>query len=353
MTQERTLLAHLVPRITSRVEDAATDALAFILNRSEACRGALDGFLRADNFEIEPIVRFETQVTYKDGSRPDMVGYDKSDSKRLLVESKFWASLLEGQASGYFGQLEEDGFGVLLFIAPDSRIETLWAEIKRQMEGGEKRVRLGDLKAPGRTRRAKVEGSDKQLMLTSWTLLLDSMATGVADDTTVASDIQQLRGLAKHQDEEAFLPIHLQEFGLALPRRIRGLNQLIDDVVTAHGVSQGWMTTEGLRVTAQREGYGRYFSFTDVPGWLFLGVDYSLWATKGHTPLWLMMDRKVPLDTERTQDKTSSPVKYQGAGVFTGHFMIPIQLETGVEYQQVLSGVVDQIRQVYDMVGKP
>ena len=32
MPQETTLLAHLVPRLTSRVEDTATDALAFILN---------------------------------------------------------------------------------------------------------------------------------------------------------------------------------------------------------------------------------------------------------------------------------------------------------------------------------
>ena len=297
MAQEPTLLAHLVPRLTNQVEDAATDALAFILNKSEACRGVLDDLLRSRDFEPEPIDRVETQVTYEDGSRPDMIGYDGDDCKRLLVESKFWASLLEGQASGYFGQLEDDGPGVLLFIAPDSRIETLWAEIRRQMESGEEEeegVQLEVLATPRRTRRAKVQGSDKQLVLTSWTHLLDTMATAVAGDSTVASDIKQLRGLARHQDEAAFLPIHPEEFGLALPRRIRGLNQLIDDVVTAHGVPQGWMTTKGLQVRAQKEGYGRYFAFTNVPGWLFLGVDYSLWAAKGHTPLWLMIDRKVP-----------------------------------------------------------
>lgn len=228
MTQERTLLAHLVPRITSRVEDAATDALAFILNRSEACRGALDGFIRADNFEIEPITRFETQVTYEDGSRPDMVGYDESGSKRLLVESKFWASLLEGQVSGYFTQLEKHGPGVLLFIAPDSRIETLWAEIKRQWcenrlqsEGGRRSLQLETLRTPGSTRRAKVVGTDKRLMLTSWSHLLDSMSNAAAGDSAVASDIQQLRGLAKHQDETAFLPLHQEEIGLVVPRRIR------------------------------------------------------------------------------------------------------------------------------------
>lgn len=127
MAEEPTLLAHLAPRLTSQVEDAATDALAFILNNSEACRAVLDDLLRDGGFEPEPIERVETQVTYEDGSRPDMVGYDGTGGKRLLVESKFWASLLQGQASGYFGQWEEDGPGVLLFIAPNSRIETLWA----------------------------------------------------------------------------------------------------------------------------------------------------------------------------------------------------------------------------------
>ena len=34
MVQESSLLAHLVPRLTNRGEDTATDALAFILNKS-------------------------------------------------------------------------------------------------------------------------------------------------------------------------------------------------------------------------------------------------------------------------------------------------------------------------------
>ena len=87
-------------------------------------------------------------MTYKDGSRPDMVGYDHSGAKRLLVKSKFWATPLEGQASGYFGQFEEPGPGVLLFIAPETRMETLWSEIRRQMERGKGGVGLEVLESP-------------------------------------------------------------------------------------------------------------------------------------------------------------------------------------------------------------
>ena len=109
MPQESTLLAYLVPRLTSRVEDTATDAIAFILNRSPTCRDALGLLLREGegSYHVNALTSFDTQVTYKDGSRPDMVGYDQGGGKRLLVESKFWATLLEGQASSYFDQLED------------------------------------------------------------------------------------------------------------------------------------------------------------------------------------------------------------------------------------------------------
>ena len=47
MVAETTLLAYLVPRLTSRGEDTATDALAFVLTQSSACREAMDLLLRA------------------------------------------------------------------------------------------------------------------------------------------------------------------------------------------------------------------------------------------------------------------------------------------------------------------
>lgn len=347
MTQEPTLLAHLLPRLTSQVEDAATDALAFILNKSEACRGVLDDLLRDVNFEPEPIKRVETQVTYEDGSRPDMVGYDPSGTKRLVVEAKFWASLLEGQASGYFGQLEEDGPGVLLFIAPDSRIEALWAEIKRQIEGGEEGVQLEILATPRRVRRAIVT-TDKHLMLTSWSHLLDSLSAAVAGDSAVASDIQQLRGLAKHQDETAFLPIHPEEFGLALPHRIRGLNQLIDDAVD-RGIRQKWITVHGLRATPQREGYGRYIRFTGTPGDLFLCVNFKLWANSGDTPLWLRIHPKFPVNPAVILKRVPPPTEPPDWPKYD----VPIHLKTGAEYENVLDDVIRQVREVADMVDTP
>jgi hypothetical protein len=187
--------------MTRRVEDTATDALAFILNNSEASRKAFNALLREGGFVLEPLVRFETQVTYENGSRPDMNGYDNSGAKRLLVESKFWASLLQGQASGYFDQLDEEGPGLLLFIAPESRLVTLWAEIERQMADASRDIELVETREG--IRKAKVADSDKGLILVSWDLLLGRLMDAATGDPQSASDIQQLRGLAQRQDDEA------------------------------------------------------------------------------------------------------------------------------------------------------
>ncbi len=356
MPPESSLLAYLVPRLTNSVEDTATDALAFILNKSPACRDALGLLLREGEgaFHLDTLASFDTQVTYKDGSRPDMVGYDQGGGRRLLVESKFWATLLEGQASSYFDQLEDAGTGVLLFIAPTTRLEILWGEITRQMESGPDGFELEAVETSNQIHRARVMGPDKQdkrLLLVSWPLLLDRLAAAVPPDSLVASDIRQLRGMAQREDDEAFQPIKTAEFSPSVPRRLQWLNRLIDDVVDSRGRPEGWMSVEGLRAAAQRAGYGRYFRFrTDlgevVPGDLFLCVNYRLWATSGDTPLWLWIGSAVPVSPVHLRADVRSLVEHGSNGPYD----VPIYLTAGVEYGRVLDNVVRQVKVIWGMV---
>nr|MDE0500820.1 hypothetical protein [bacterium] len=349
MVEEPTLLAHLVPRLTPRVEDAATEVLAFILNRSAACRGGLDRLLHAEDFKVAPISRVETQVSDDERSRPDMIGYACDGCKPLVVEAKFWAPLQEDQAVRYLRLL--DGPGVLLFIAPASRIETLWWEIRRQMECGEDIAesvdRLECLESPEGTRRARVahRDSDRHLLLVSWTGLLDILECA---DPGMAADIQQLRGLAQRQDEEAFLPIHPNELGPDFPRRLPWLWRLVDDAVS-RGVGEKWMNTEGLAVGQSREHYGRYFAISDkhgvMDGFLFLGVVFDLWAT-GDTPLWLRIKNKVPPGFKHLKSKISPLMEET---TWPDYYDMPIYLRTGVEYDRVLDDVVRQIKKVADI----
>ena len=216
MAGDSSLMAHLVPRLTPQVENAATEALAYILNSSTECMQALNDLLQEGGFAIEPIDRVETQVTYED-SRPDMAGYNKSSVARLLVEAKFWAALLEGQASWYARLLDQPGPATLLFISPEVRIPTLWAEIERQMK---KQDTLDPIDSTSGVRRARVIWSepsetDLQLVLISWVRLLDKM-DALAGDDIVKSDIKQLRGLALEQGDQLFLPIRSEELSPAL-----------------------------------------------------------------------------------------------------------------------------------------
>ena len=349
MDSESSLLAYLVPRLTSRGEDTATDALAFILNKSEACRGALDSLLSEQGFDLEPITRFETQVTSDDGSRPDMVGYDRKGHKRLLVESKFWASLLEGQADGYFRQLEASGSAVLMFIAPATRIETLWAEIRRQLEAEPKPVRLESVETGDRMCRAVVAGSEKRVILVSWDLLLHRSTAAVPADSQVASDIRQLRGFVEEQDLDAFQPIQREELSPSLARRILWINQLVDDVVE-RGVEDGWMSVDHRRPNLFRTGSGRTLRFVEDSGarksdYFYLGTAFDTWAAMGDTPLWLTTWAKTPA-TLQLRDARNRLEVFEDPGALHA----PIHLKVGVEYHRVLDDVADQLRRIAEIV---
>lgn len=349
MDNEDSLLAYLVPRLTSRGEDTATDALAFILNKSEACRRALEGLLSDQDFAVGPLTRFQTQVTYEDGSRPDMVGYDREDTVRLVVESKFWAALLERQASVYFDKLDDTRSGILLFIAPATRVEALWAEIRRQMEADPEPVRLESAATGERMCRAGVAHSENGLILVSWDLLLDRLVTAVPADSQVASDIRQLRGFAKEQDLDVFQPIQREDLSPSLARRILGINELVDRVVN-RGVENDWMSVDHWQPTRFRTGSGRTFRFIEDSGALksdhfYLGTAFDTWAARGITPLWLTTWAMTPA-TVQLRDTSHRLEVFEEPGALH----LPIYLKVGVEYHHVLDDVVDQLRRIAGIV---
>jgi hypothetical protein len=59
------------------------------------------------------------------GNIPDLVGATTDGTGVLLVESKFWAPLTPNQPIGYLRRLPVDREGMVLFIAPEGRYETL------------------------------------------------------------------------------------------------------------------------------------------------------------------------------------------------------------------------------------
>ena len=337
MAADRTLLAHLAPRVTHSTENTAVEALGYILSRSAACRGALRDVLRSGGSEIGPIARVETQVSDEKGGRPDLAGFDEHGAERVLIEAKFRAGLQPGQPNAYLKRLiqaDATGPSALLFVAPAARFETLWAEVRRRAEAGEVEVSgAPDLKS------AIVGGGDCRLMLTSWAALLGLMAAraGEAGESGAESDIRQLRGLADRMDEDAFLPLRSEEFAPEFPRRMLGFRRLIDDA-TDRGRKAGWISTKGLYVTPQTHGYGRYLRLWGAGAWF--GVNFKLWARRGDTPLWLTFyesagkqkDTEVSLGEIRRALQLPDDVSD-----------FPIHLHVGVEHDAVLDDVAAQL----------
>ena len=279
----------------------------------------------------------------RDGSRPDMVGYDGEGEKRLIVEAKFWAALGEGQASGYFSQLEVSGAAALMFVAPGTRVETLWTEITRQMDAGENPVQLGPVETLDRTRRARV-GSDRLLMLVSWDLLLERLAAAVSADSPVASDIQQLHGFVEEQDLDAFQPLQREELSPSLARRILGLEQLINDVV-ARGNGKYWMP-QGNSTKYEEMCFGRYFRLCDDHSDLWLGTEFWMWARRADTPLWLWIDPDSPVSAHQLRNLgTPTNVFEEDDGLY-----VPMHLPIGIEYHRVLDSVEGKLREIAEVV---
>ena len=191
MTQ--TLLAHLAGKLSSRPEDIAVEAMGYIL-KSEAARNAAVKMLEHPGVSGVPVVRFETQVSQEDRSRPDLVGLDQNNKPSVLIEAKFWAGLTENQPNAYLERLPQKG--VLLFVAPAQRIESLWAELRTLAKVTQPRPDDEE------TEFKRVMVGKRYLMLTSWKHLLECLET--AGDSHSRSGIQELRGLADRLDQDAF-----------------------------------------------------------------------------------------------------------------------------------------------------
>ena len=335
MPAEKTLLAHLAPKMDGRIEDTAVEAFGYILSNSPASMRAMTEMLQSAAAGISPVTRVRTQVVGEDASRPDLVGLDELGQERLLVEAKFWAGLTDNQPNGYLERLPSSGVSALLFIAPEARVESLWTELTRLVE--EVGTGLTDGREVSAMRTARVSGDERWLMLTTWSSLLGRMwvsASG-AGEASVEMDIRQLQGLVESMDGEAFLPLRSEELGPDIPRRMLSLGRLVDDV-TERGFRSGWIDTDGLGATSQWSEYGRNLRLFGIRLWF--GVDLNQRAQVRETPLWLWSyeyeDTARFADIQREMD------------VPVGEDYIPLFLPIGLEYEAVVSSLESRLQEI-------
>ena len=342
MPDNDTLLAYLVSSFPGNTENIATEALRHIFDHSDASVEALNDVVQSGVRGAAPITTVKSQVIQADGTIPDLVGFDETGSRRVIVEVKFWAELTPYQPNAYLNLLPDDGPAVVMFLVPEDRIQSLWPRLKERLNR-----EFGALTETDSERRClRVGDTQRHLMILSWGGLLDSMAARTRDseESGVENEIRQLRSLAKYADAGAFKPIHHgEEFGADSEARLRLYRRLVD-AATERGIQQEWVSRKGLRATPRTYGYGRYIRLRGTVVWF--GVNVNQFEKTGETPLWahcyhISRDRLVP------RDKLGE--LRAELGMHTGYWA-PVELKRDAEYPEMLDGVVDSLRHIGDVL---
>lgn len=268
MAENNSLLSFVALRHTIGLEDVATDALSFILSRSDASRQALSELLGVQVAKAKPWAANEF------GALPDLACFDGEDNLVAFVESKFWAPPTYHQPVTYWEGLPDNRPAVLLFLAPRSRVDqgSLWEQLEGRLRNA--RHELGPADRDESLIRASAKDGQPQLMLTSWESLLDKMAQAAKNrnDTQASFEIAELRSLAD------------SAIARDNPQRDENLKRLIADAVKRVEQS-GWANTDGLTVG---KGFGHYGGYLRLAGaYAWLGIDDEARKQMPNEPLLL------------------------------------------------------------------
>lgn len=347
MPESDTLLAHLAHRIAGGTENAAVEALAYILNRSNSAKSGFHSLIVSalGVEEMKVCSAFETQVTAEDNSRPDFVGFDEDNEKRVIGEAKFWAALGEGQGKAYLEQLSTSGPSVLLFVVPEARVDRLWDAAMKDIESADDGNEYIPVALSSGMKSAKFISDDKCVLMMSWRTLLAELSDSCMGEPTVQADIRQLQGLVERMDSEQFQPISKEQLSPEFPRLMLGLVNLVDQALD-RGVAGNWVFPLGSRWSrpSDNNSAGWYLRISNSKTAAWFGVDFDLWAKSDSedSPLWLWL---YDLDTT-TLRKLASQKRLQA----TDESYFPIRVKTGALYEDVLADVVEQLKAVADAI---
>ena len=333
------VLAFLATKFATHPENLATEALNFIITTSPHARQALLDLCRQLGHHGTDDLAFSTQSANDDGSRPDLVGRAKDGSMPVVIEAKFWAGLTVHQPKAYLGALPADG--LLLFVAPAARTDTLWPELLRRAGCG-----APDACLPPSPDHRIARSGQRTLALVSWRALLSHLhdACTLANEA-ITADIGQLRALCDKMDTDAFLPLRSEDLTSTLGRRVIEFCDLADRI-TDRLVAHRLVSVKGQRPTGGKGWYGRYMRIRGHGA--LLHFDAQTWSKRGQSPLWLAVyGRAFTPCTVEPDCLREHDIPHH---ISSGHCMVPVTLLEGAERDAVIDHAQLQIQRVIDAV---
>ncbi|MDE2898360.1 MAG: endonuclease/exonuclease/phosphatase family protein [Chloroflexota bacterium] len=333
MADRDSLLGVVARRQADSLEDAAMDALSFILSRRASARSALSEFLRVGAGQPLSVTNVKSKTAIGGGAIAEMACSDEHGNLVVFIESISWGTLTDNQPAAYWQALSADTPAVLLFLAPHRRIESgsLWDELvdrlrKADVELADETVTDGLITA--------VATDGRRLMLTSWEVLLGRMAEIARnnDDFQVCFEISQLDGLAA--------------------AAVKGEGTTADESLRAsfadavdHLKRSGWANTDRLNVGAGASYYARYFRLAGAP--TGLRIDYEDEKRRPDRSLWLWFwhedDAKLSAkDVARLLDQAGE-VGQVSRGT---RLLMPIDLPAGTDGQATVDTLVAELERI-------
>ena len=333
MADSNRLLSFIAQRYTSDLEDVATDALSFILSRSTSARRALSEFL-ADDCGPLPISKVLPWGEVAHGAVPDLACRDGDDNLVAFIESTFWAPLTHHQPVTYWRGLPDDRSAVILFLAPNYRIDqgSLWDElVDRLRDGGHE---LGPANRLGSLVTAPSKDGQGRLMLTSWQLLLDTIAqrTKKDGDAQACFEIAELQGLAA------------SAIAGDNPRFDENLRRLIRDAVERVEQSD-WANTDRLTAGVGHDYYARYLRLAGASAGLL--IHYKAVKQIPDKPLWLWfyLDPTAKVSVGAVRSRLGRLAE-SGLGWLREEVCVPIVLPAGADNDATLDAIVSELERI-------
>ena len=331
------VLAHVVLGSPQQNEPAATQALHYILNKCPDLVRSFIDLIGDERLQFEP-GRTDAEHSVED-IQPDLAIFDKDNRLRLFVENKFWASLTKAQPVLYLRKLSNEYASALVFIVPKQRIPAVWSELNdRCIDAG---LEWTDVLNAGPVRRASVDS--KILLVTGWTYVLNrfiEVANSEGLDEVRADTLQVMR-LLSIINLGAFLPLTVDESNnQEVPYRLIHYVDLIPDIVSE--LESKGIIDQYHRAGATPHSRGRYINFVTekdkFQSWF--GIHFKSWRDEGISPMWCWFGTHTSITIAHFQKFSDlfRDARSQSDGLY-----VPIRLKTGVERDQVINDVVEQI----------
>jgi len=271
---------NLLVRIASTVgarqaENVATAALLYLLQKSEDVAEAVVRHIES-RASIPPLprpLRFRGQVPGQDLGITDISALAGSEEV-LIIEAKIAAGLHEGQASTYLKRFTSKG--VLAILAPKVRVPSLFRAACEQCEAS-----IG----PGETR---AESAGVVLVGLSWEDVIGVIKT-ITLDAALASEVDQVEGLYRHIEGEAFMPFSSDDFSVLTARTLKSMDDLANRVfqeLKSAGLP-GVEFPSGNPSVGGQSSFGGYGRIAGHKGWI--GRSSEFWLRYAETPFWVSL----------------------------------------------------------------